>query len=124
MNSGRRSLHRVVATVCAVAALAGVPVAAASQTQFDRPAVAPYAPTLTFGTGLVSIPVAWASPGTGDLFAAVSARAVGVGSYQPRARGSLWDLTQSLELHLGGRVSLGGSLYSTKTQQVGGFGQV
>jgi hypothetical protein len=125
MNFGRRSpLCVVVGAALVVAALTVAPVSASSQEARDPRPVAPYGSTLTFGTGLVSIPVAWVSPGTGDLFASVSARAVGVGSYQPRSSGSLWDLTQSLELHLAGRLSLGGALYSTKTQQVGGFGQI
>ncbi|MEA3245280.1 MAG: hypothetical protein U9Q74_03895 [Gemmatimonadota bacterium] len=123
MNSGRRPPLRAAAALVA-ATLAGAPRPAAPQGALDARPVAPYGSTLTFGTGLVSIPVAWVSPETGDLFASVSARAMGVGSYQPKASGSLWDLTQSLELHLGGRLSLGGSLYSTKTQQVGAFGQL
>ena len=84
----------------------------------------PYGSTLTFGTGLVNIPVAWVSPGSGDLFVAISARSIGAGSFAPKANGSLWDLTESLEAHVGGRVSLGASLYGSKNQQVGAFAKL
>jgi len=85
---------------------------------------ASYGSTLTYGTGLVSIPVAWVSPGSGDLFASVSARAIGVGSLQPKNTGSLWDLTETLEAHLAGRFSIGGSLFGTEHQELGAFGQL
>ena len=84
----------------------------------------PYGSSLLFGTGLVNVPVAWVSPSTGDLFAALSARAIGVGGYEPRPSGSLWDLTQSLEAHVGGKVSFGASLYGTRNAEVGAFAKV
>lgn len=108
-----RRLIALLIVVCSV------PMAA----QDARP-VASYNPTLNFGTGLVSIPAAWVSPANGDLFASISARAIGDGSYVPRAQNSRWDFTESLEAHLGGRVSLGFSMYSLSNQSVGAFGQV
>lgn len=100
------------------------PLARSLAAQGSAPAPAPYGSTLTFGTGLVSIPVAWVSPGSGDLFVSASARAIGAGSYQPKASGSLWDLTESLEAHIGGRFAIGAALYGAEHQQVGAFGQV
>ena len=64
------------------------------------------------------------SPTSGDLLASVSSRSIGTGSLVPKAEGSLWDMTLSLEAHLAGRFSLGAALYGTKNQQVGAFGQV
>jgi hypothetical protein len=81
----------------------------------------PYGSTLTFGTGLVNIPVAWVSPNSGDLFASISARALGAGTLQPNASNSLWQLTESLEAHVGGWLSVGGSLYSVSSQSLGLF---
>lgn len=96
----------------------------AAESVAAQSSVAPYTSTLTYGTGLVTIPVAWVSPESGDLYVSVSARAIGEGTYQIKSTGSLWDLTPSIEAHLGGRLSLGASLYSTKNQEVGGFGQL
>jgi hypothetical protein len=98
-----------------------VPVGLCAQELRPTPA---YGSSLLFGTGLVNIPVAWVSPSTGDLFASVSARAIGAGSLAPKATGSVWDLTESLELHLAGRLSLGGSLYSTTHAAFGGFAKL
>ena len=110
--------RRLVALVFHAAALA-----AGARAQDSRP-TAPYGSTLTFGSGLINIPTAWVSPGSGDLFASVSGRSVGQGSVLPKEQGSLWDLTVSLDAHFAQRFSLGASLYSTKNQQVGGFGQL
>src|ERR1035438_4151951 len=84
----------------------------------------PYGSTLTFGTGLVNIPVAWVSPNSGDLFVSVSARAIGAGTLQPNGNNSLWDLTESLEAHVGGRLSVGASLYSVSNESVGAFAKL
>ncbi|MCC7196333.1 MAG: hypothetical protein IT356_12330 [Gemmatimonadaceae bacterium] len=121
--AARLPFRFISVTLVAVALLPLIAATADAQGSSYQAPLPAYGSTLTFGTGLASIPVAWVSPADGDLFASISARAVGAGSYRPSAGGSLWDLTQSLELHLRGRISFGGSLYSTRTQQVGGFGQ-
>jgi len=87
-------------------------------------AQAPYSSTLTAGTGLVTIPVAWVSPATGDFFLTSSARSVRDAGFVPKASGSRWDFNESVELHLGGRASVGMALYDPATSQVGAFGQV
>ena len=117
------ALRRAVpfALLASAAAVTATPLRARAQDSRQAPS---YGSTLTFGTGLINIPTAWVSPTSGDLFVTVSARAIGEGSYQPKANGSLWDLTESLEAHLGGRVSVGLSLYGTKKQEVGGFAQL
>ncbi len=91
--------------------------------QSDR-APQPYTSTLIHGAGLVTIPVAWISPGTGDFFLAVSGRAVRDAGIIPKPSGSRWEMTESVELHLAGRLSVGISLYDPTTMQVGAFGQV
>lgn len=116
MPTGRTFAARV-----AVAVALTLPIAGRAQDAATRPV--PFAPTLTFGTGLVNTPVAWVSPDHGDLYAAFSARAVGSGRVAPRADAAYWDLTGSLEAHIAGRLTLGISLYGTEEQQVGGFGQ-
>jgi len=103
--------------------LATIAFAAGAQAQDARPTV-PYSSTITFGSGLINIPTAWVSGTSGDLLASVSSRSIGTGSLVPKAEGSLWDMTMSLEAHLAGRFSVGASLYGTKYQQVGAFGQV
>jgi len=87
--------------------------------QDAAPSLTAYTPTLTFGTGLINAPVAWVSPEHGDIWAAVSARGLNQGSLSPRPNGSIWDLTLTADAHLFGRLSLGGSVYSTSNQQVG-----
>jgi hypothetical protein len=116
-------LDRIRTLLLAATAIAGVSISAAAQER-----VTPgYGPTLTFGTGLVSIPVAWISRSNGDLFASISTRWIGFGA-TPATPDNVdvvaWDLTQTLDLHLGGRASLGASLYGTKFQQLGFHGQL
>ncbi len=88
------------------------------------PTVVPYTPTLTYGTGLVNTPVAWVSPGHGDLWVTTAFRGMGEGLKAPTVKRSAWDLTLNAEAHLWGRVALGGSIYSTQNQQVGAFAQL
>jgi hypothetical protein len=94
-------------------------VAAPATAQDDRRQVPMYAPTLTFGTGLVSIPVAWISQGNGDIFASMSTRFIGPGPSANSPNTSSLDATQTLDAHLGKRLSIGVSLYGTKLQQLG-----
>jgi hypothetical protein len=105
-------------------ALAVASTSAAAQDDRIRPA---YGSTLTFGTGLVSIPVAWLSKANGDLFATISSRRIGFGATPDTPPGAdvvAWDLTQSFDLHLANRLSVGASLYGTKNQQIGFSGSV
>lgn len=101
-------------------AAVGVPAVA----QDGRRVTPPYAPTLTFGTGLVTIPVAWLSSGNGDLFSTMSVRNIGPGPSASSADDGSWDATQSLDAHFYKRFSVGISLYGTKEQQFGLSGQV
>ncbi len=78
-----------------------------------------YAPTLTFGTGLINAPAAWVSPSHGDIWVSTSARGFNQGTLSPRPNGSIWDLTLTADAHLFGRLSVGGSIYGTNNQQVG-----
>jgi hypothetical protein len=112
----------------ALLAVATAPAATGAQGTGDgRPA--PYGSTLTFGTGLVTIPVAWVSPAIGDLFAMTSARNIGAPAVSAATAGSTtpsttsWDFTQSLDAHFGGRLSLGAALYGSKNQQMGAYAQ-
>ncbi len=98
--------------------------AAVTRAQDAPPSLTAYTPTLTFGTGLINAPVAWVSPEHGDLWVAASARGFNQGSLTPRPNGSIWDLTMTADAHLFGRVSLGGSIYSTNNQQVGAHASV
>ncbi len=93
--------------------------AAAVRAQDEPTQLSAYTPTLTFGTGLINIPVAWVSPEHGDIWAAVSARGQNQGTLSPRPNGSIWDLTLTADAHFWGRVSLGASVYGTTNQQVG-----
>lgn len=127
--AGRRFVSLVSGASVALLVLLGgsftAPVAAQGVTGVQSgTGPAAYGSTLTFGTGLVSIPVAWVSPGSGDLFAAFSARAIGEGAIEPGVTRSPWDLTGSLEAHLGGKVAVGAALYGTRRQQMGAFARV
>jgi len=112
MTNARRLLVALLAAAFARSAPA----------QDIRP-VAPYSPTLTYGTGLVNIPTAWVSPTSGDLFASFSMRDMLEGSFTPSLHSSRWDYTESLEAHFAGRFSLGLSVYSLGNQSFGGFAQ-
>ena len=87
--------------------------------QDERASLTAYAPTLTFGTGLINAPVAWVSPNHGDIWVSTSARGFNQGTITPRPNGSIWDLTLAADAHFFGRLSVGGSVYSTQNQQVG-----
>lgn len=112
-------LYRAVAMT--LAATLAVAIAAADVSAQDGRAVAPYSSTLSFGTGLVKIPVAWVSPNSGDLFASVSGLVISGGSYTPNANTTRWNFDETLEAHLAGRLSVGVSLYSVSTQSIGAF---
>jgi hypothetical protein len=96
------------------------PLASPLAAQDDRP-VEPYSSGLAFGTGLVRIPVAWVSPNSGDLFASLSSLVIGGGTYTPNATTTRWNFTETLEAHVGGRLSVGASLYSVSEQSIGAF---
>jgi hypothetical protein len=91
--------------------------------QGDRRVTPAYSSTLTFGTGLVTIPVAWISPGNGDLFSSMSLRNIGTGPSGSAADDGAWDATQTIDAHLAKRFSVGLSLYGTKHQQFAFSGQ-
>jgi len=90
-----------------------------AQAQDAAPSLTGYTPTLTFGTGLINIPAAWVSPNHGDVWITGSARGLDRGTLSLRANASIWDLTLTADAHLFGRLSVGGSLYGTTSEQVG-----
>jgi hypothetical protein len=96
------------------------PLASPLAAQGDRP-VEPYSSSLAFGTGLVRTPVAWVSPNSGDLFGSLSSLVIGGGTYTPNATTTRWNFTETLEAHVGGRLSVGASLYSVSEQSIGAF---
>lgn len=107
--------HRLRAAVAFAGLLASAPALRA-----QGPALTAYTPTLISGTGLINAPVAWVSPEHGDIWTSISARDIYQGvTYSPKPSGSVWDLTMTADAHLFGRVSVGGSIYGTKNQQVG-----
>lgn len=114
--AARRRAWPALGLAAFVVAFAAAPLRA----QDDRPVV-PYSTTLSFGTGLVRIPVAWVSPNSGDLFASVSALVISGGSYTPNANTTRWNFDETLEAHIAGRLSLGASLYSVSEQSIGAF---
>jgi hypothetical protein len=101
----------------------GMAAAVPATAQDDSRITPSYSPTLTFGTGLVNIPVAWISRGNGDIWASMSMRNIGHGPSASAASDGSWDATQTLDAHIRGRFSLGVSLYGTKFQQFGVSGQ-
>lgn len=97
-------------------------VCAALPAQENAPSL-PYASTLTFGTGLINIPVAWVSPANGDVWFSLSSRAGSDNTFKIGELRQNRNSTFSIDAHLFGRVSLGGSIYSVAREQVGGFAQ-
>lgn len=96
-----------------------LPPAVTLRAQDEPSLLTAYAPTLTFGTGLINAPVAWVSPAHGDIWISTSARGFNQGTLSPRPNGSIWDLTLTADAHLFGRLSVGGSIYGTSNQQLG-----
>jgi hypothetical protein len=83
----------------------------------------PYTATLTYGTGLVNIPVAWISPINGEIWFAGSFRSMSDNSFGPNELWRSRDRTLNIDAHFLGRFSVGGSLYSLRNEQVGAFAQ-
>jgi hypothetical protein len=84
----------------------------------------PYHGTLYFGTGLVTIPVAWVSPTPYDAWVTASGKDLPSFS-DPAKQGfaSLWNTNIALDVHLFGRASVGVAAYDQNIDY-GFFGQV
>ena len=69
----------------------------------------PYPATLQFGTGLITIPVAWVSPRNTDAWLNTSGRYTPTFPDAPVKQGfaSLWNTNIATEVHLAGRVAAG-----------------
>ena len=105
--------------VCAAALFAAASSTADAQ-QGDR-----YPATLQFGTGLVTIPVAWVSPSSTDAWLNTSGRYTPTFPDTPVEQGfaSLWNTNIALDVHLLQRVSIGVAAYDQNIDY-GFFGQV
>jgi hypothetical protein len=104
---------------CAATLVAIASSTAAAQ-QGDR-----YPATMQFGTGLVTIPVAWISPRSTDAWLSTSGRYTPTSPDSPTKQGfaSLWNTNIALDVHLMQRFSLGVAAYDQNIDY-GFFGQV
>ena len=104
---------------CAMALLAVGSSTAAAQ-QGDR-----YPATMQFGTGLVTIPVAWVSPNSTDAWLNTSGRYTPTFPDSPTKQGfsSLWNTNIAIDVHLLQRFSVGVAAYDQNIDY-GFFGQV
>lgn len=104
---------------CAAALLAATSSTAAAQ-QGDR-----YPATMQFGTGLVTIPVAWVSPNSTDAWLNTSGRYTPTFPGSPVRQGfaSLWNTNIAIDLHFLQRFSVGVAAYDQNIDY-GFFGQV
>ena len=82
-----------------------------------------YPATLRFGTGLITIPVAWVSPRSGDIWITSSATSIPAttGTWKV-TDGVNWNTNGAIETDWFGRVSLGVALYS-QNPEWGVFGR-
>ncbi|HET7457133.1 MAG TPA: hypothetical protein VFJ74_05740 [Gemmatimonadaceae bacterium] len=98
---------------------------AAAQQQQLLQQTDPYPATTLFGTGLVTIPVAWVSPRTTDAWLTTSGLYLPSGPDYAVKQGfaSLWNTNISTEVHLLGRVAIGAAAYD-QNADFGFFGQV
>ncbi|HET7585522.1 MAG TPA: hypothetical protein VFK13_11480 [Gemmatimonadaceae bacterium] len=101
----------------AAAALAG-PRSALAQV----PATPAYPATLHFGTGLVTIPVAWVSPESGDLWANASGTLISSANTAALDIANDVNVNGAIDTHWMGRFSAGVALYSANFD-FGFFGQ-
>jgi hypothetical protein len=83
-----------------------------------------YPATLRFGSGLVTIPVAWVSPRSGDVWIASSATSLPSNPGKWQLQNAVnWNTSGAIESDWFGRVALGVSLYS-QNPEWGAFGRV
>ena len=104
---------------CAAALLAAAASSTAAAQQGDR-----YPATIQFGTGLVTIPVAWVSPNNTDAWLNTSGRYTPTFPDSPVKQGfaSLWNTNIAVDVHLLQRFSLGVAAYDQNID-FGFFGQ-
>ena len=128
-----RTMRSAVAGLASVGLSALLPLAAspatmaAQEQQLPQPLQQPrdpYPATLQFGTGLISIPVAWVSPRNTDAWLNTSGRYTPTFPNAPVKQGfaSLWNTNITTEIHFLGRVSAGVSVYD-QNPDYGFFGQ-
>ena len=105
---------------CAAALLAAATSSTAAAQQGDR-----YPATMQFGTGLVTIPVAWVSPSNTDTWLNTSGRYTPTFPDSPVKQGfaSLWNTNIALDVHFLQRFSVGVAAYDQNIDY-GFFGQV
>lgn len=118
MRTTRSGIALIACTLgVALIAVPGLP----AQQQADQL----YPATLSYGTGLIDIPVAWVSPTSGDIWLATTGRHIpySVAGQQSLNTASQWNTNLAIDSHWGGRVSVGFSLYS-QNPEWGFFGQV
>lgn len=114
MRTMQRGLGHLAGFVGA-ALLCGAPVGAQ---QYD-----PYHSTLYFGTGLITIPVAWVSPNSADAWiSATGKRLPYYGDNQDASFATSVNTNFAIDTHWWGRVSLGVAAYS-QNPEYGFFGQ-
>ena len=104
---------------CAAALLAAAASSTAAAQQGDR-----YPATIQFGTGLVTIPVAWVSPNNTDAWLNTSGRYTPTFPDSPVKQGfaSLWNTNIAVDVHLLQRFSVGVAAYDQNID-FGFFGQ-
>lgn len=85
----------------------------------------PYPATLQFGTGLITIPVAWISPNNTDVWLNTSGRYTPTFPNSPTKQGfaSLWNTNIAVDAHFLNRFSVGVAAYDQNVDY-GFFGQV
>ena len=113
-----RIMRRGVATLTCVLAATVLSAAGAEAQQQD-----PYHGTLYFGTGLVTMPVAWVSPNNYDSFVTIAGKNLPSFPGQKMGFGTLWNSNVSIDLHLFNRASIGVTAYD-QNPDIGFFGQV
>ncbi len=110
---------RPVMTLVAVA----LPLCVASHPlQAQQSATPPYPATLHFGTGLVTIPVAWVSSDNGDLWAGASGTVISSGRTPTLDIAGDVNANGAIDTHWLGRFSAGLAVYSANFD-FGFFGQ-
>ena len=113
-----RIMRRGVATLTCILAATVLSAAEAEAQQQD-----PYHGTLYFGTGLVTIPVAWVSPTSYDAWVTASGKNLPSFPGQSASFATVWNSNIALDVHLFGRASVGVTAYD-QNPDVGFFGQV
>lgn len=111
---------RTMRVVRSIAGLCGAALLVSASARAQQ--IEPYHSTMYFGTGLITIPVAWVSPSSADTWITAAGKRLPYYGEADAGFATSVNTNLSIDTHWWGRVSLGASAYS-QNPEWGFFGQ-